>query len=306
MKPKNETGLQTEVVMVTPSQAKEWLKLNVNNRRIRLSVVEEYAEDMLEKRWHPNGDTIKFNQDGNLCDGQHRLMACIVSETPFPTLVVHGVSDSAVITIDNNARRSTADYLYLSGTTDKKNAAAFAHVARMLDMFYRHGLTSFFTHAHGPVSRVDVMTFVQENRERLEEATAIGRGLKDLIPPSVGGVLWFLMAKADLERATAFFAGLKTGEDLPGDSPILAVRNRLVHAQAARHHRATTREVMTIMIRGWNAYVAGKPLIHVSSRATTLMIAGVPEVIPTPEVEALHAGTRSIVETYQPRHQHAA
>ena len=171
----------------------------------------------------------------------------------------------------------------------------------MLDSYYRNGLDMFFTHAHGPVSRPDVMAFVQANAERLAMSTTIGKGLKDLMPVTVGGVLWFIVSEHHQVKAAAFFAGLKTGENLSADSPILAVRNRLVHGKGGRR-KLSPRESMTVMIRGWNAFFAGKPLVRVPTHpSASLAIDGVPEVTPIPAVQALHAGVAKLVEIYQPR-----
>ena len=63
------------VMTVTPSQAGIWLKSNPNNRSLSRSRVERLAGYMREGKFHQNGDTIRFDEDGALLDGQHRVGA---------------------------------------------------------------------------------------------------------------------------------------------------------------------------------------------------------------------------------------
>lgn len=62
---------------VTPMKAARWLKRNIANRRVSPKVVRNYAGDMSRGEWLLNGEAIKFDRDGNLLDGQHRLGAIV-------------------------------------------------------------------------------------------------------------------------------------------------------------------------------------------------------------------------------------
>lgn len=65
-------------VTVTPRMAEEWLKRNVANiRNPKEPSIGEYAEAMRKGQWDFNAAPICFNTEGNLIDGQNRLMACI-------------------------------------------------------------------------------------------------------------------------------------------------------------------------------------------------------------------------------------
>lgn len=71
--------VKTEVVLVTPEMAVKLLNGNEDNRKLRPSVVREYAIYMQSGQWRENGETIAITKKGTLLNGQHRLHAVIAS-----------------------------------------------------------------------------------------------------------------------------------------------------------------------------------------------------------------------------------
>lgn len=82
------------VERITPEIAKEYMKHNTKNPRQRVSrsVVKAYADDMKNGRWQLNGEAIVFDEDGYLKNGQHRLLAVIMSGATVEMAVVRGIS----------------------------------------------------------------------------------------------------------------------------------------------------------------------------------------------------------------------
>ena len=80
---------------VEPEQAQKWLERNIANRTLRPSRVQEYATAMTEGRWRYTADPIRFDSDGKLIDGQHRLMAVVRSGCTVEMHVVRGLSPEA-------------------------------------------------------------------------------------------------------------------------------------------------------------------------------------------------------------------
>lgn len=76
---------------ITPRIAKTMLSHNTGNRPLRKAVVQRYATDMENGDWQDNGDPIRFDTNGRLIDGQHRLEAVILSDTPIDAWVLRGL-----------------------------------------------------------------------------------------------------------------------------------------------------------------------------------------------------------------------
>jgi hypothetical protein len=98
---------------------------NARNRKPAASTVAAYARDMRDGRWMRNGDRIRFDQDGNLIDGQHRLMAIVAAGISIPMDFVFGLPNSVRVTVDGGRTRSVGDnYNILNGTTDGTRRAS--------------------------------------------------------------------------------------------------------------------------------------------------------------------------------------
>jgi hypothetical protein len=94
--------------VITPAMAQEYLKFNTENYRSINNVrVISYAADMKAGRWQLNGEGIKFDTNGTLIDGQHRLQAIVRAGVPIEMLVIRGI-EAGTNLYDIGAGRSLA------------------------------------------------------------------------------------------------------------------------------------------------------------------------------------------------------
>lgn len=108
----------SQVRTITPAMAEEMLKKNTQNRPLNQNYAQLYAKDMKAGNWKLNGEPIIFDDNGNLIDGQHRLMAVVIAGVPVDMLVVYGVGSDSFETIDSGKKRTAADAFSLSGITN--------------------------------------------------------------------------------------------------------------------------------------------------------------------------------------------
>lgn len=73
---------------------------NTKNRKILPSHVTALAKNMKEGTWRFNGDSIRFDSNGTLIDGQHRLMAIVKSGCTIPCIFVVGLDPDTIKCID--------------------------------------------------------------------------------------------------------------------------------------------------------------------------------------------------------------
>lgn len=105
--------MKTEVVLVTPKMAAEWLAKNNSNRTLRRHAVDHYARQMRLGQWRLTHQGVCLDADGNLVDGQHRLAAVVQSETAV-TMLVSSLDETATalaMPLDTGMPRSYADIL---------------------------------------------------------------------------------------------------------------------------------------------------------------------------------------------------
>lgn len=103
---------------------------NVTNRPLGMAVVETLVQEILNKRWSYNGESIIIGRTGLVLNGQHTLLALIIAaqrwhdnpeacplwkeEPTLHKLIAYGVKedDQTVNTMDTCKPRSFADVLY--------------------------------------------------------------------------------------------------------------------------------------------------------------------------------------------------
>lgn len=105
--------------LITKEIAIKYLEHNANNprKKVNHNRVKGYAADMKAGKWSMNGEAIVFDADGNLKDGQHRLMAVVESGVPVLMFVVRGI-DPSIVLFDHNITRRLSQELNCSHNTE--------------------------------------------------------------------------------------------------------------------------------------------------------------------------------------------
>lgn len=122
--------MKTTLMSVSPAQAREWLKYNSGNRRLRPNVVEGLLTAYQRGEWKVTHQGIAFGKDGKLLDGQHRLT--FISQLPEGERVSINVTadcDGDIFdAIDLHQRRTLSD---ITGVSSDLGAVGrfFARIA---------------------------------------------------------------------------------------------------------------------------------------------------------------------------------
>lgn len=245
-----------EVVDVTPKLAEQWLGKNGHNRNIRPAAVNIYAADMVNGRWRFNGEAIKFNTEGELADGQHRLMAVIAAGVTVPMLVGYDLSPESQETMDSGVKRTAGDVLRLRGYM---NYVVLSAVANRV-LLWQRGVRWSRNRLSMP-SKAELVQAI-ETDPTIIEATHVADRCRKWVqaPTSVIGTCWWVFAHIDREQADDFFDKLQTGADLPAHHPILTLRNRLSQVRNAPGQWLSTERYIALFCRCWNAYRQGRTL----------------------------------------------
>lgn len=242
-------------IKVTPAMAKDWMKQNIaRNRKVRIHRVEAYAADMKAQRWvEDSGETIKFDVNDNLVDGQHRLLAIIESGCTITFSIAKGVPTNAVAVFDTGLKRGLADTLSFQGVDVP------ARVSPILKWVhsYKHGNPMNRTRV--PVSSIELAKFYWNDSKRFDLAAEIA---KDIYQQKIGttataGTAYYLFSEISKQYADNFFEGLVSGANLNGRSPVLVLRNRLL---SHKFNRLKQHEILCLYIRGWNHYLEDNPV----------------------------------------------
>lgn len=242
-------AMRFERKTVTPRMAKAWLGKNIEtNRKPKRGKIPMYVRDMKAGKWQLTGETIKFDDEGRLIDGQNRLLAVVEANVPVEFDVVYDVLPEAFAVIDSGASRTTADSLHL--TTSITSIARWAIMWDHED--YMGG------GAYKPTTSEIGDLYLAE--EKLLDG-ASGRSVDcqrlGLGTGSACGMAHYLFSHIDQEMTHAFFDQYVSGADLPGRSPVLALRNKIARVKVDRLSR---QEQLALFIRAWNNYRTDTPM----------------------------------------------
>lgn len=132
--------MKTELMLVTPKMAREWLNQNTNNRPLRTGVVNGFKNAYERGEWKVTHQGIAFGTSGKLLDGQHRLT--FIGELPeksaVPLNVTTDQDDDTFDAIDQGFKRTISDIHSVSSDL----VAVGRFFARIMDTGgYKNALT---------------------------------------------------------------------------------------------------------------------------------------------------------------------
>lgn len=246
-------AIDMAIEVITPKIAAEMLQKNNRNRLLNRRHVSTLADTMSEGRWTINCDAIRFDWNGNLIDGQHRLEAVIRSGVTIESLVVHGLDPKAFNTIDSCRRRSVADTFAVGGDV---NAVKLASAARIVyDYFHSTPYANYrFTNIDAEQTLAD--------HPGLRESVSRCLHTGGVIPNSIVSACHYLFAMADKDRANEFVERLISGAGLNDGDPILLLRNKLIANRAAKA-KLSNKYIMAVTIKTWHYFIRGESMRYI-------------------------------------------
>lgn len=250
-------NVKHKTMTVTPEQAAKWLSHNVANRTVRTARVREYAVAMTEGRWLYTADPIRFDEDGRLIDGQHRLMALVKAGVPIEMHVVRGLAREAQDKVDTGAARTASDALKVRGFTHGPQLAATVPIVNWL--LKGGGFAASY-------SRDDVVYWVGVH-EGLDEVVAQAVRNRNLLPcqlaPYAAAHYAARRESSDVAATDTYFVEqLVETIGLSSGSPALATRRYLLGQREDKrpNGKAARAETVLAILEGYRQFRLGATL----------------------------------------------
>lgn len=240
---------------VGPETAQKWLDNQGLNRNFKLRMVDAIARDIKDDNWRLTGDTVKFDSEGHLLDGQNRLLAIVRSGRTVWVAVARNVSpDDVLIAVDHGTPRTVGDALKMRGYADATNLAAMVGLVVSYRENKPWAMERKLTVSEA-LSALDL-------DEPWDESARFGTRAQK----HVGGqratmaAVAHLAGEYDREARDDFYEALVTGVALEEGSPVLVLRNRLMTDRQKSGHaspRMSRKYVAAITIKAFLAFEAG-------------------------------------------------
>jgi hypothetical protein len=268
-------NITSKVEQIDPVKARNWLKQNTDNRKLRIHRVEDLTAAILRGEWQLDGSPIRFSRSGKLLDGQHRLAAIEKAARTVPCLVVRGLPEEAQETMDRNLSRKFSDVLFIAKEPNATTLAASTALVWRYEnrLFGKDGSRDrpSFPQLH------DVLNRNPELRRSVQAAGSYVKKIK--MPRTYLAAARTVLMSIDEQDADHFFSELMAGAELTQIDPIFRLREGLNQNAMSRSKKYSSDHLLGLMFKAWNLYRAGESVKNLSYRAG----GAAPEPYPYPE-----------------------
>jgi len=247
----NKTTITKE--KISPALASRWLKQNKGNRPLRSRHISWLASQIQQGKWCVNGSTVKFDSQGRLLDGQHRLAACVKANKAFESYVINGINGNTFATIDTGKNRTGGDMLALKGEKyyNELSAAIKYHLAiKSRQHKARYGITNLRVLSHLK-AHSGLRSSVKWAVERKKHLKKVG------LPVSLLTALHYACCKKCKKDANTFFNKLLLGTDCKKQDPVYHVREELISLTAnkdIKSMRVSNWYRAHLVLKAWNMF----------------------------------------------------
>jgi hypothetical protein len=242
--------------------------------------VKRYAAMMADGKWVLTGEAIKFDDQGILIDGQHRLWAVIESGAVISSLVIEGVGHEAFAWMDQGKRRNLADFFTMQGYAQAHQLAATIRTIHRYKVYRRF-------RAAGQFRDIDPYAAVALAKEHPEIQDIIRVSGQHVYAPmaitrSLLSAMHFLFSEVDEEDAEGFMEQLGTGLASRPTDPVYILRETYIRMRSTSTHSVSQRDhdyMGAIGIKAWNAYRMGEDISLLRWRRGGAKPENMPEIL---------------------------
>jgi len=239
----DDLGIDVYLLEVTPKLAEKWLHNKNRNRSIHLSQLNRIKRSLVQGRWEINGETIIFDADGRLIEGQHRCQAVLDTGITLWSLAVRGIDQERFKTMGQGSKRSAGDILGIRG---ERNAR---HLAAALRWVWRYE-NDMMMNPHPPITDDELADTIFDHAE-IVNSIPYGTKKGIFIAPGMATALHYLFHQKNAAMANDFFESFAEGTNLSGGNPILVLRETLFKRAKRRQITRDERKAPMVILT-WN------------------------------------------------------
>lgn len=255
-----ENKYRGRVEIVTPEMATRWLERLGSNRKVVQHRVDSIASDIRSGRWILTGDPIRFDENGELIDGQHRLWAVLEAGLEIETYVVRGLPPEAKLVIDTGMKRTLSNYFQIKQERNAPLLAGIVNLSYLWEKGQWSDTSAYPTHAQA----AEFLVAHPEIRDSVPIAEAARKATG--LAPSPMGAAHAINAMVDAEAADAFWRHVSDGVGLEAGDPVLAYKRYATKVLATRDGRPTSRFQFLVAMKAMALWRAGKKVRVVNWR----------------------------------------
>lgn len=244
---------EKDATLITREFATSLLNRNSKNRKVKTQNLSLIIDELKRGLFKFNGESIIVGDDGELLDGQHRLLAVEETGIPFKSIVVYDVPNSTFGTIDTGMARTTSDVLSVN------DIESYAFKAKLSKMLMLHGSNKNINGRDKSykITNIEVLEFAIRNDEELSDICSKAQRLytkSRLLTTSDIGFFWHVFSLENRQLAELFFEELFGGLFSSNTNPCFHLRNKLIESKVNPQKRMLKQEKDKFICKAWRKY----------------------------------------------------
>ena len=242
--------------LITPELAKKMLEKNTINREINKAGLEFLVNEMTENRFKYNGESIIVSKNGNLMDGQHRLLAIVKSGVSVYINIVDGIEEETMSTIDTGTVRTAASVFSLNGIKSSNYVSAITkQIITKQDTNRRH-----MNGKKIKESNQELFNFFNMRKETISSmylfCQSLNKSNLKVMSITMAASYLYLFSLED-KRAKNFIRELYNGNQETSSNAAIKLRDKLANSKISAIKFSKQRE-RDLVIYCWRKYILGE------------------------------------------------
>jgi hypothetical protein len=226
---------------------------NHNNRKIGRNL-EVYISAMKKGQWQTNGDSLRFDTNGRLLDGQTRLTAIANTGIPQTFLILRGLPPSVHSTMDSGKARTSANKFEFIHGQDKDSAPIMKAIKCILLYKNNNSIISSGIDKKD-ASDDDCLQFYVQHRTILNELGDFCNKIRKqskVLALSDMIFLHFIFSEIDDIASREFITNICTGVAQTTNNSTLIFRHLLKRLGLKSKEKEESHVIVYTIISAWN------------------------------------------------------
>lgn len=242
-----------ELETIDREKAQEYIGKNIGNRPPSKAHLDLLIGRQSRGEWKTNGDSIRFDTEGNLRDGQHRLHMVMLTGTPIEAVVIRNVDPDAFVTMDTGKNRTITDVLSIRKEPNPK------YLAWALQWTYRY-LADRMT---GKIESHDLLISVLERHQGIHKTVTFYSALSQPSGapghPDIAMAAHYLFSRVDRNEANDFVERYVTGLRIEEENDAVGrLRGKIISVASKPGQSLTPAQIFRFFVTAWNGKRSGK------------------------------------------------
>lgn len=267
--PEVTDAMSYTVEIVGPETAAAWLASSAGNRRLRLRHIRNLASEMTAGQWHPHGGSaVKFDRNGRLVDGHHRLSAVISCGRAVQMHVLRGADENAQNYEVAGIGWTNADILERKGI---KYSSLVASAGKVITTLLAIESGRFQSMQSGnnltPAEIRSTLSGCADLEHFVKEVFPYGKNRFPISVSELSGFVFFAHTNPSTinPKASEFIRLLTFGENIGTGHPAFALRGRMLDSNLRGTLRQHSRFVL--LAKSWNAFLEFRQILQLKATA---------------------------------------